>query len=156
MTDNIALERSIREILFSRKVAVLATRGEEYPHACLVAFALTEDISTLVFVTSLSTRKYANIQESNRVTLLVDTRGNTEEDFHDARAVSIQGRARTAPISGEPFLKSLFLDRHPYLEDFVNSPTCVLVIVTVDSYALVSRFQNVLLLDMTHGPDRQP
>jgi hypothetical protein len=108
MTGYIALERSIREILFSQKVAVLAIRGEEYPHACLVAFALTEDISTLVFVTSLSTGKYANIQESNRVTLLVDTEATRRKIFMTPAPCPSRARPGPRPYPGRPFQSPSF------------------------------------------------
>lgn len=36
-----------------------------------------------------------------------------------------------------------YLQKHPYLEDFVRSPTCALVKVYVHTYILVKNFQHV-------------
>jgi nitroimidazol reductase NimA-like FMN-containing flavoprotein (pyridoxamine 5'-phosphate oxidase superfamily) len=152
MTDNAALEQTVRDLLASDGVAVLSTQGEDFPHVCLVAFAVTEDLRTIVFVTSRSTRKYANIQREGRVTLLVDNRSNTEEDFHRATVVTGQGKAAEVSPAERENLIDLYLRRHPYLENFVRSPTSVLMRIKVSTYAVVSRFQNVLLLNMDHDP----
>ena len=154
MVKNASLENTVRQLLLSRGVAVLATQGEDYPHACLVAFAATDDLRTLVFNTSRSTRKYTNIRKNHRVTLLVDDRSHREEDFHEASVVTARGWAEEIPRNkNNPYL-DLFLKHHPYLADFATSPTSVLIGVHVESYAVVSRFQNVHILNLDHEPDR--
>jgi len=154
MAENQDLETSIREILDSQGVAVLSTRGEEYPHACLVAFTFTPDLVSIVFATSRTSRKYDNIQRDGRASILVDTRTNEEDDFHKAAAVSAQGSIEELTGAGVDRIEELFLERHPYLESFLSAPTTALMGMKVSSYALVSRFQNVLLLDMDRGPSR--
>lgn len=148
MSDNAAIEKTVRQVLGARGVAVLATQGEEYPHVCLVAFAVTDDLEQIVFATSRTTRKYGNIQKNDRVTILVDTRANNEEDFHEAAAVSARGRTEEPAGEEAGTLKALFLDRHPYLAPFLQAPTTALLRIKIRTYSVVSRFQNVLLLDM--------
>ena len=41
-----------------------------------------------------------------------------------------------------------FLTRHPHLRPFASSPTSALVELEVDTYYIVSRFQNVTELHM--------
>lgn len=151
MAENPDLETSIREILDSQGVAVLSTRGEEYPHACLVAFTFTPDLTSIAFATSRTSRKYDNIKQDGRASILVDTRTNTESDFHKAAVVSAQGGIEEVTGIQADRMEELFLERHPYLESFLNAPTTALMEMKVSSYALVSRFQNVLILDMEHG-----
>ena len=43
---------------------------------------------------------------------------------------------------------SLYLGKHPHLEDFVMSPSCALVRVVINTYVVVSRFQHVMMLHM--------
>lgn len=136
-------ERQIRRMLTGQRVGVLATSQEGSPHVCLIAFAATPDLSRIVFATSRSTRKYANIIRDAGVTLLVDDRANREEDFHRAAAVTAHGTAREIAGEGEGE-RRLFLEKHPYLGDFVASPTCALFEIQVQRYFLVSRFQNVV------------
>lgn len=147
MKKDPSVERAVRRVLNSLNVAVLTTHGEDYPHACLVAIAVTEDLRTIVFNTSRSTRKYSNILANDRVTLLVDDRSHGEEDFHAATVVTARGRAREIPSENREPLLELFLRHHPYLGDFIRSPTSVLMKVHVSSYGVVSRFQNVFILE---------
>lgn len=150
--DKEDLKRSIREILHSRSVAVLATQGEGYPHVCLVAYAFSDDLTRIVFATSRTTRKYSNIQTRGGTSILVDTRTNEEQDFHRAAVVTAQGVAEEITGTELSRMERAFIERHPYLEDFMKAPTTVLMGIKVSAYTLVSRFQNVLTLDMDRGP----
>jgi hypothetical protein len=58
-----ALNR-IKNLFDSQSLAVLATQSNAQPYASLVAFAATEDLKQIIFLTPNTTRKYANI-ESN-------------------------------------------------------------------------------------------
>jgi hypothetical protein len=41
-----------------------------------------------------------------------------------------------------------YTKRHFYLKDFVSDPNCALMLVKVKRYILVSRFQQVVEMDM--------
>jgi nitroimidazol reductase NimA-like FMN-containing flavoprotein (pyridoxamine 5'-phosphate oxidase superfamily) len=137
------LRESVRALLSEQGLAVLATDGDSHPHTSLVALAAARDLRTVVFATPVYTRKYDNLLRNPRVALLVDNRRNLEQDFKDALALTVKGRAVELSASRRRRLASLYLDRHPYLEEFVSSPTCRLFAVEVESYSLVSSFQNV-------------
>jgi len=133
----------IRELLRSQSLAVLATQNQGQPYANLMAFAAGEDLRHLVFATSRSTRKFANLLADPRVALVVDSRRNRPEDFSEAAAVTILGKAfELAGREREAYL-ALYLNKHPYLKDFVAQPGCALMKVTVESLILVTRFQEV-------------
>jgi nitroimidazol reductase NimA-like FMN-containing flavoprotein (pyridoxamine 5'-phosphate oxidase superfamily) len=148
MEKNAELKESVRKVLGSQKVAVLSTHGEEFPHACLVAYDFTEDLARLTFATSRSSHKYDNIQRDSRASILVDTCTNDETDFNRGEVASAQGTIRELSGDTARLLGSRFLNRHPYLEDFLRAPTTVQMVMDVRTYALVSRFQEVLILDM--------
>jgi len=76
----------------------------------------------------------------------MDNRSNQEADFHQAMAVTATGTVTEAGPSERNRLLSLYLSKHPYLKEFVASPTCALLKVDVDTYIVVSRFQNVMEL----------
>jgi hypothetical protein len=100
----------------------------------------------IVFATTRSTRKYENLTADPRVSLLIDNRSNRDADIHEATAVTATGQAEElAGPDRERFLR-LYLETHPYLEHFVNSPTCALLRVRVQTYYLVNRFQEVMEL----------
>jgi uncharacterized protein YhbP (UPF0306 family) len=140
------IQRHLRDLFGSQNLAVLSTHQDGQPYASLVAFVATEDLKHIFFVTPKTTRKFANLSADCRVALLVNSSQNQVSDFHRAIAVTATGEA--AEISGsnkKKYIKS-YLSKHPYLEDFVKSPTCALVRVTVKSYYLVKNFQNVMEL----------
>jgi nitroimidazol reductase NimA-like FMN-containing flavoprotein (pyridoxamine 5'-phosphate oxidase superfamily) len=143
------LRKILRELFSSQPLAVLATQGEGQPYTSLVAFAATDDLKHLLFATTRSTRKYANLSGESRVSMLVDNRSNQDSDFHKAIAVTVTGSAEEVSDEERDHLVSLYLSKHPHLQEFVTSPTCAFLKVRVTTYYTVSRFQNVMELHMT-------
>lgn len=66
----------INPLLMSQHLTVLATYYNGQPYNNLVAFAVTEDLKHIFFVTSKNTRKYDNIRENKKVAMLIDSRKN--------------------------------------------------------------------------------
>ena len=146
MKNAAQLKTLLRDLFSSQSLAVLATYGGGQTYGSLVAFAATEDLKTLIFATTRATRKYDNLIRHPRIALVMDNRSNQEADFHQAMAVTATGTvAEVGPSEKNRFL-NLYLSKHPYLRDFVTSPTCALLKVDVDTYIVVSRFQNVMEL----------
>ena len=151
MTNEKLLQREIAELLLSQKLAVLATQSPSgWSYSSLIAFAATDDLQKIVFATPKATRKFANINHNPKVSLLIDNRSNNEKDFHDAKAVTVMGTAELIDPDTSPIeLKSLYLGKHQYLEDFLRSPSTALIIISVKCYYLVSRFQEVMELHIS-------
>jgi nitroimidazol reductase NimA-like FMN-containing flavoprotein (pyridoxamine 5'-phosphate oxidase superfamily) len=143
MRDVRELRETIAAILESQRLAVLATQGAARPYASLVAFAATADLRHLLFATGRATRKYANLLKNPGVAMVVDTRTNQGADFADAAAVTVLGDVEEVAGRELMDLRDLFLRKHPSLRDFAESPTTALVRVNVETYLVVSRFQNV-------------
>ena len=155
MTTRKHLEEEIEELLLSQKLAVLATQSSEgSAYASLIAFAATDDLRKIVFATPKATRKFANISHNPKVSLLIDDRSNNEKDFHDAQAVTVMGVVdRIDGDKSQNELASLYLTKHPYLADFLHSPSTAFIIISVRSYYLVSRFQEVMELHIRNAND---
>ncbi len=133
----------IQQLMKSQKLAVVSTQLDEQPYASLVAFVGTENLKTIYFVTPKTTRKYHNLTNESRVAILINNSTNAASDFHAAMSVTITGTAdEVLPFEKNVALKR-YLDKHPYLEDFANSPTCAIIGVTAKSYYLVRNFQQV-------------
>jgi general stress protein 26 len=146
MEKTAQLKRRLAELFNSQKLAVLSTHNAGQPYASLVAFATTEDLRHLLFATTRSTRKYANIKSDARVAMLMDNRSNRDSDISNAIAVTATGTTNEIDNKNrDPFL-STYLTKHPHLKDFVNSPSCALIRMKVDTYYLVSKFQRVFEL----------
>jgi general stress protein 26 len=148
MTNEKLLQSEIAELLLYQKLAVLATQSpEDSSYSSLIAFAATDDLQKIVFATPKATRKFANIKHNPKVSLLIDNRSNNEKDFHDAKAVTVLGTVESIdPETSPRELESLYVHKHPYLEDFLRSPSTAFIIISVRSYYLVSRFQEVMEL----------
>ena len=140
------IRQVLNELLNHQRLAVLSTHTSGQPYANLVAFACSDDLRFLYFVTPRTTRKFSNLQNDCRMALLITSSANQETDFHEAMAVTVVGSA--GEISGPEKETALerYLERHPYLEEFARSPTCALMKVHARSYILVQNFQHVMEL----------
>jgi nitroimidazol reductase NimA-like FMN-containing flavoprotein (pyridoxamine 5'-phosphate oxidase superfamily) len=142
------LSEDLHDLFLTQPLAVLCTSGEGQPCCSLVAFATSDDIRELVFVTNRSTRKYTNLSSDPRVSLLIDNRTNEVSDFHAAMAVSATGTASEVSDRERGRLLMLYLGKHPHLEEFALSPGCALVVVRVSRYTVVRQFQSVMELEI--------
>ena len=143
------LKKDLKSLFNKQRLAVLATKKNGQPYSSLVAFAVTEDLKHLIFATSRSTRKYEHFSSDGRVSLLIDNRSNKVADFHKAIAVTAVGIAAEPDEHRRKQLTERYLAKHPHLKDFVQSPTCALVQVSVKTYYVVRTFQNVMELHVT-------
>jgi len=142
------IEDQVGSIMAAELLAVLATKAPDYPYTNLVAFAATEDLKKLLFVTTRSTRKYLYLISDNRASLLIDNRSNSFIDFRDAVAINATGRVREVDRESYPHLGDIYLHKHPYLQEFFSSPSSALMCMDVEKYIIVRDFQNVVELDM--------
>jgi len=140
------LKEFLKNLFPSQKLAVLATQSKKQPYGNLVAFVATKDLKHLLFATTRGTRKYTNISENPRVAMVMDNRSNQEADFHQAAAVTATVVVKEVKGSEKGTLLRLYLSGHPYLKDFVSSPTCALLKMNVETYYVVRQFQNVMEL----------
>ncbi len=149
MKDREQIKKRLNELLDSQKFGVLCTHHLGQPYASLVAFHATKDLRQLLFATTRSTRKYANLVANARAAMLVDSRTNRDSDISNAIATTATGKTEeVGPHEKEHWLDP-YLQKHPQLQDFATSPTCALVRIKVDTYYFVNRFQEVFELHIT-------
>ncbi len=140
-----ALPQRIRLLLEGQPYGVLCTQGGGQPYGSLVAFAFTEDLSTLFFGTPVTTRKYHLLSACEHVAMLVDSRTAHHAELTRVEAVTVTGRAAALLERGPEYELGLsrLLDRHAQLKGFFEAPTTALVRIAVIRYFHVSRFQDV-------------
>ena len=143
------VENLLRELFDSQSLAVLATQSDGQPYTNLVAFAFSQDLHSLFFATAQSTRKFANLSAEPMVSMLVDNRTNNPSDFRWAKAVTVTGKAEKIDKEKENEITEVYLDKHPHLKDFIDSPSCALIRINVETYYLVTRFQDVMEIHVT-------
>jgi heme iron utilization protein len=128
-------EQLLKEVIGTQYFAVLNTLGEGLPYSNLVAFAISDNLRTLVFITDRNTRKFRNIQENTNISLLIDNRTNQPSDISQAIAITIIGTAYEERDKKNS-LKDIFLSRHPQLKQFVDNPNNAMILVAVSEYII--------------------
>lgn len=147
------MRENIKNLLSSQQLAVLSTQRNGQPYSSLMAFSFTDDLREIIVATGKATRKHQNIVKDSRVSLLVDNRSNTEDDFHMAAGLTILGTAHQVDEKERIVYEQIYLNRHPYLRKFIASPTTGLFRINVHHYLMVSRFQNVIEYRIQDGTD---
>ena len=149
MPSRNSLINRLKQLFESQKLTVLATQEPDHPYLSLMAFAFTDDLGSLIVATRRETRKYSNLMNRPGVSVLIDNRSNQENVFQNTLAVTGIGQAEEIEGEEKGLLKELFLQSHPELEAFVQSPECALIKITMDCYYIISQFQEVETLKMT-------
>jgi len=153
MNRDVSVKQAIYDLLRQQQLGVLSTVGDGSPYASLVAFVASDDDRRLYFATPRATRKFANMTANARVALLVNNSVNHPEDFHLAKAVTAVGSAQPIAESRLDAVRNRYLVKHPYLDVFAHSPSCVFLEICVKRYILVERFQNVSEYRIDHELD---
>jgi len=93
-TSAVEVAERLRVIDSAERHAVFATSSDGQPYTSLIAFAMTNDMTEVIFATLKNTAKYRNMLKNKRVALLIDTRSNTDVAYMSSEAVTIIGTAR--------------------------------------------------------------
>jgi heme iron utilization protein len=131
------------------RFAVLATDDNGRPYASLISYAVTPDLSKVIFATPKKTQKYRNILQAGDVALVIDNRSKVgKKGIMKAEAITVVGIAR--PLKRGKIweeLAGIFLKKHPGLEEFIRTETTALIVVEATRYIHVGQFQTVSVWD---------
>ncbi len=136
------IPEDIKELFENQRFCVLATADSGHPYTNLVSFATTNDLKKIFFVTRRQTSKYKNITSESRTSLLIDNRLNDPNDIMKAITVTALGYSREVDDDKSEKLK-IYLDKHPYMENFVKDPDCALMEIDVSKFIYVRGFEVV-------------
>lgn len=134
--------RKIVDLLGSQLISVLSTSSNNEPYSCLIGFEFTRDLRYVLFATMRARLKYEKMKANPFVSLTVDTRSNSPDDFQKAISVTLTGRADDVQEPERTNLANQLAMRHPVLTDFVNSPDCAIMRVAIDRIYLVEDFES--------------
>lgn len=143
MTDNKrnVLEK-IAELFDNQRFAVLSTQQSSQPYASLVAFAVSQDLKEVYFLTPNTTRKYENLITNPKVAILVNDSRNQTNDIYNAVSVTGTGMAHVIEKNENPAALDGYVERHPNLKAFAAAPTTAFVCISMKRYFMVNRFQD--------------
>ena len=98
-------------------------------------------------MTSKYSKKYRNLINNPDVSLLIDDRKNKSSDLLNATAITAIGQAFELKDNLSKII-NLYINKHPKLKKFIESPESVLIDVKVDKYIFVNNFQNKNILNL--------
>lgn len=140
----------VRGLLTSQRFVVLSTQSNSGPYSSLVAFWAADSLDRVLFATMRDARKYGFLAEHPQVALLFDDRSNQDIDLSRAAAVTAIGNAHEiTEVGARSEALATFLDRHPDLDSFANTPGCALIGVDIEVFHLVTHFQDTVELRPT-------
>jgi hypothetical protein len=141
---DLEISERIRRLSRQQPFSVLCTQGQGQPYGSLVCYAISEDLQSAVFATSMATHKFRLLTQCDHVAMVIDSRPMHSEDLMEIEAVTLTGRARKLEPGLEYDRFALMLrERHPYLESFLADPACALFCIETLRYLHVCRFREV-------------
>ena len=144
MTSHMSTRDSIQSLLSSTGFAVLATENAGQPHTSLIAITPLDEGQRLVFATYRNTRKFSNLMQNKRVSVLMD--GRARDGASGAASgfiLSAVGRVQEIHTAAHPQLLLAHLQKHPDLAAFTQAPDCVLLEMLVEAYQMVRGIDDV-------------
>jgi nitroimidazol reductase NimA-like FMN-containing flavoprotein (pyridoxamine 5'-phosphate oxidase superfamily) len=144
MTSSASIRDSIQTLLNTTGFAVLATENAGQPHTSLIAITPVDAGQRLVFATYRNTRKFTNLMQNQRVSVLLDgSRRDGTDGTATSFVLSAVGRVQEINATTRPELLGAHLENHPDLGTFTQAPDCVLLEVVVESYQVVHGIDDV-------------
>lgn len=144
MSNPNRIREYIEEALQSNQLAVLATVGDDQPHASLIAFTHFEDLRQLIFATYRNTRKFQNMEHNNKVAVLIEGKNEDKSGIQNGFVITAYGRAEEISIDANNLALDSLLCKHPDLLSFTKEEDCVLISVKVENYQVVQGIDNVV------------
>lgn len=135
--------KTLESILGGQRSGVLGTSFMDIPLCSQMAFAVAPDLRTLIVVTPRQTTKFDNMTANPNVSFLVSTARNEPGDPASAQAVTVTAFATELDGQRRHQAVTLFSGRHPNLSAFAAAPDSAVMELKVDSYQLVSNFQQL-------------
>ncbi|NLW81204.1 MAG: hypothetical protein GXY42_05965 [Desulfovibrionales bacterium] len=137
------IRSNLENILREQRSGVLCTCFMDIPLCSQMAFAVAEDLRTLIVVTPRQTTKYDNMSSNPNVSFLVSTSRNDPSDPTTAQALTVTAFATELDGERRHQAVTLFAQKHPDMLSFASAPGSAVMELKVDSYILVNNFQQV-------------
>ena len=148
MNHPVSIIKYIEEALQTNQLAVLATVGDDQPHASLIAFTPFEGFRQLIFATYRNTRKFQNMVHNNKVAVLIEGKNEDKSGIQNGFVITAYGRTEEISIDANNIALNTLLYKHPDLLSFTEEEDCVLISVKVEKYQVVQGIDNVVWLSV--------
>jgi len=138
------MHEEIERLIKEKDICVLATVSEGAPYCSLMNYVPSDDCTEIYMVTQKGTKKYKNLTADHSVSLLVDTREEHPGPRRpEGKAITIAGVfQKIEDENKKEMLESQFLEKHPYLNAFIEDKDSEIFCVKVSSFLLLDGFTN--------------
>ena len=131
--------KKMKALAKEKDICVLATVAGIEPHCSLMAYVTDDDCTEIYMVSYTDTHKFKNMTENSLVSLMIDTRHESASpQLPRTKALTISGVfERLVEEEKKAFVRKKFLERHPYLKEFINQPHAEPFVIKVSSFLLL-------------------
>jgi general stress protein 26 len=144
MKNPIPIWKYIEDALQTNQLAVLATVGDDQPHASLIAFTPLEGFRQLIFATYRNTRKFRNLALNSKVAVLIEGKNEEKSGIQNGFVITAYGVAEEINLTANNTALQAHLQKYPELQSFTSEPDCALILVKVENYQVVRGIDNVV------------
>ncbi len=137
-----------KDLILSNSMAVLATSKDNQPHCSLMTYLAREDARTIFMLTAQNSRKYSNILNNPRVSLLIDTRTRPGIECSSIKALTVEGLGLPVNEQRQEKLKQAMIDKHPHLEALGRQDGSVVLEIQAGSFLLLDGVSDAYFLDL--------
>ncbi|SDB03277.1 Pyridoxamine 5'-phosphate oxidase [Desulfonatronum thiosulfatophilum] len=133
------MDESIRTLIQSQDILVLATSLNNIPHTSLMAYVPSADSMTFFMATYRNTSKFANIISNPQVSLLLDDRNaHPSRDRLKTMALTIHGEAVVLqdPVQCKAVADAL-RQKHSHLQNFLEGKEIAFLAVQAATFQLL-------------------
>jgi len=146
MSNPIPIWKYIEDALQTNQLAVLATVGDDQPHASLIAFTPFDGLRQLFFATYRNTRKFRNLAVNGKVAVLIEGKNEGKSGIQNGFVITAYGSASEINFEDNDAVLQAHLQKYPELLSFISEPDCALIRVKVENYQVVQGIENVVWL----------
>jgi general stress protein 26 len=146
MSNPIPIWKYIEDALQTNQLAVLATVGDDQPHASLIAFTPFDGFRQLIFATYRNTRKFRNLAVNGKVAVLIEGKNEGKSGIQNGFVITAYGSASEINFEDNDAVLQAHLQKYPELLSFISEPDCALIRVKVENYQVVQGIENVVWL----------
>jgi nitroimidazol reductase NimA-like FMN-containing flavoprotein (pyridoxamine 5'-phosphate oxidase superfamily) len=136
------MHEEIERLIKKKDICVLATVSDGAPYCSLMNYVPSDDCREIYMVTQKKTQKYKNLNANHSVSLLIDTR----EEFPgprrpEGKAITITGDfQKMVDENKKAIIQEKFLEKHPYLNLFIEDADSEIFSVKISSVLLLDGF----------------
>jgi len=130
-------------IINTGRFAVLATEFDGQPHTSKIAITPFGSFRQMIFATYRNTRKFRNLENNNKVAVLIEGEYVNMNGLKESVVLTIIGHAAEISMAENEAASHAHLKRHPEMESFILSSDCALIKVIAQSYQFVSGIDDI-------------